>query len=281
MEVNSAIEQLSDAGPAESNGWDDLSNAMGWTYFVLWSISYYPQIYENWKGTSVIGYSFDLLSLEFMDMTLYTIYNIGFFAFASIQKEYFDENNTVDNPVKFNDVMFGLHAIFCCFLLTLQCIYYKRGNQKWSNLCRTVYSLIIVFTSLTLTIVFAGGMTWVLWLSLMSYIKIILLFKFLPQIYLNNHRRSTSGFSIWLVLLDFAGGVFSVGQMFVDSANANDWTSLSGNPTKFLAGAVSVILDLILIYQHYWKFRKSTPYEQILEGTHQRASGEENEQEQV
>jgi hypothetical protein len=26
-----------------------LGEAVGWAYFVAWSVSFYPQIYENWK----------------------------------------------------------------------------------------------------------------------------------------------------------------------------------------------------------------------------------------
>ncbi len=32
-----------------SEGLDTFSQIIGWIYFVAWSISFYPQIYENWK----------------------------------------------------------------------------------------------------------------------------------------------------------------------------------------------------------------------------------------
>ena len=28
---------------------DIFSQVIGWIYFVAWSVSFYPQIYENWK----------------------------------------------------------------------------------------------------------------------------------------------------------------------------------------------------------------------------------------
>jgi len=260
MEINSTLTLLSDAGPAETNGLDVLSQIIGWTYFVLWSVSYYPQIYENWKGKSVVGYSFDLLALEFLDMTLYTVYNVGFYAFSSVEQEYFQWKGTTNNPVKLNDVVFGVHAIFCCFLLTLQCIFYERGDQKVSRTCRFVLLLTFLFVASTFGVSLAHSMKWFMWLSMIADVKIVLLLKYLPQIYLNSQRQSTEGFSIWLVLLDIAGGIFSIGQMFVDSGNKHDWTSFTGNPTKFLSGAVSVILDLVLIYQHYGRFRGKSGY---------------------
>ena len=32
-----------------SDGLDIFCQIIGWVYFVAWSISFYPQIYENWK----------------------------------------------------------------------------------------------------------------------------------------------------------------------------------------------------------------------------------------
>ena len=32
-----------------SNGLDIFCQIIGWIYFIAWSISFYPQIYENWK----------------------------------------------------------------------------------------------------------------------------------------------------------------------------------------------------------------------------------------
>ena len=32
-----------------------ISDVVGWTYFVLWSASFYPQVYENWRNKSVKG----------------------------------------------------------------------------------------------------------------------------------------------------------------------------------------------------------------------------------
>ncbi len=28
---------------------DIISNILGWIYFVMWSVSFYPQVYENWR----------------------------------------------------------------------------------------------------------------------------------------------------------------------------------------------------------------------------------------
>ena len=38
---------------------------------------------------------------------------------------YFDENDTQNVPVKTNDVVFGLHAVFACVVTILQCVFYE------------------------------------------------------------------------------------------------------------------------------------------------------------
>ena len=54
-----------------------------------------------------------------------------------------------------------------------------------------------------------------------------------------------------LVLMDFAGGMFSLGQMMIDGYNFNDWSSFLGNPTKSGITFVTHLFDIIFIFQHY------------------------------
>lgn len=39
--------------------------------------------------------------------------------------------------------------------------------------------------------------------------------KYVPQVVLNIRRRSTTGWTIWNVILDFTGGLLSVVQVFI------------------------------------------------------------------
>uniref|UniRef100_H3C6P8 Uncharacterized protein n=1 Tax=Tetraodon nigroviridis TaxID=99883 RepID=H3C6P8_TETNG len=47
-----------------SRGLDVLSQVLGWIYFLLWSLSFYPQAWENWRRKSVVGLNFDFLALN-------------------------------------------------------------------------------------------------------------------------------------------------------------------------------------------------------------------------
>ena len=100
---------------------------------------------------------------------------------------------------------------------------------------------------------------------------------------MNFRRKSTVGWSIGNVLLDFTGGTLSILQMFLISYNygnylsilliylsinifyvsilmilfihSDDWKSIFGDPTKFGLGAFSICFDLLFMTQHYILYR--------------------------
>lgn len=94
---------------------------------------------------------------------------------------------------------------------------------------------------------------------------------------MNYRRKSTSGWSIGNILLDFTGGILSMLQMILNSYNygifrsngkiknsktktfalhfTDDWQSIFGDPTKFGLGLFSVMFDILFIVQHYYLYR--------------------------
>ena len=80
--------------------------------------------------------------------------------------------------------------------------------------------------------------------------------KFAPQVVLHFQRKSTVGWSITAVFFDLIGGIASILQMVVISCNENDWSSFIGNPTKFGAGLLSILFDVLFILQHYVLYRQ-------------------------
>jgi hypothetical protein len=75
---------------------------------------------------------------------------------------------------------------------------------------------------------------------------------------MNYKRKSTEGWSIGNILLDFTGGVLSVLQMFLLAINYDDWSSIFGSPTKFGLGMFSILFDILFIAQHYCLYRART-----------------------
>lgn len=68
------------------------------------------------------------------------------------------------------------------------------------------------------------------------------------QVLLNYRRKSTKGWQIWNIILDFSGGTLSVVQLIGDSFAAapnSSWTTgIVGNPAKIGLGLVSIFFDV-------------------------------------
>lgn len=51
--------------------WATVSAVCGWCYFAAWSLSFYPQVYLNWKRLSVVGLSLDFVLFNFLVRSLH------------------------------------------------------------------------------------------------------------------------------------------------------------------------------------------------------------------
>lgn len=62
-----------------------ISSVVGWIYFLAWSVSFYPQIYSNYKRKSVVGLNFDYLSLNLVGFIMYALFNCGLYWIPDIE----------------------------------------------------------------------------------------------------------------------------------------------------------------------------------------------------
>ncbi|XP_065069921.1 cystinosin homolog [Rhopilema esculentum] len=248
----------------------DINQVIGWAYFVAWSVSFYPQIWVNFKRKCVIGLNFDFLAYNITGFLAYLFFNIGLFYFNSIQTEYFDKYGGDVIPVESNDVFFTIHAVFCTLITIFQCIIYEKGDQKVSKIAKILVTGGWLFAIVSLVLTLLKTITWLTYLYYFSYIKLaVTLIKYMPQAYMNFKRKSTVGWSIGNVLLDFTGGSLSMIQLFLLAHNNDEWSSLFGDLTKFGLGLFSILFDLLFIVQHYVLYRKRNreDYERIPEST--------------
>jgi cystinosin len=80
---------------------------------------------------------------------------------------------------------------------------------------------------------------------------ILTIAKYVPQVYLNWKLKSTVGWSIYNVLLDFGGGIASIAQLLLDAYRSGHLQGIEGTLSKLLLGAISVLFDVIFMLQHY------------------------------
>lgn len=244
-----------------------LIQVVGWVYFLAWSISFYPQVIENWRRKSVVGLNFDFLALNLTGHIAYGMFNVGLYWIPLIKSQFMKGNPGGINPVGASDVFFSLHAILLTAFTICQCFLYERAEQKVSKIATVILVATWLFGLVTLFVTIANKITWLQYLYYFSYIKLaITLIKYIPQAYMNYRRKSTLGWSIGNVLLDFTGGSLSIVQMFLQSYNNDEWLLIFGDPTKFGLGVFSVLFDILFIVQHYCLYRhKSDDYRSMSE----------------
>lgn len=248
-----------------SNVLSIISEVIGWIYFLAWSVSFYPQAFENWRRKSVVGLNFDFLALNLTGFIAYSVFNIGLFWIPSIKEEFLKRNPNGINPVNANDVFFSLHAVLLCLVYVSQATVYERGGQRVSRTALVLLLIGWMFALISLFVAVAKTITWLDYLYYFSYIKLaVTLIKYVPQAYMNYKRQSTEGWSIGNVLLDFTGGFFSILQMILQSYNNDEWKLVFGDPTKFGLGLFSIVFDILFITQHYVLYRRSSQYEPLV-----------------
>ncbi|EDQ89689.1 uncharacterized protein MONBRDRAFT_8067 [Monosiga brevicollis MX1] len=102
----------------ESRTWAIISNLMGGIYFVAWSVSFYPQMYN------VVGF------------LCYSIFNGLFYWSPDTQSLYRSHHHGKNNQVQASDVFFALHALALTLVTVFQIFIYERGNQRVSLYCK-------------------------------------------------------------------------------------------------------------------------------------------------
>jgi len=240
-----------------------LSFIFGWIYFFAWSISFYGQLYENYRRKSVSGLSFDFINYNLTGFLCYTIYNVCGF----INKE------LGTGPIEIQDIVFASHALIITFIIITQMvIYYDKSDEQQtvSNPSRTLviciwwgYFIMILFEKIlklydpTKETIFKFNS--VIYLGFSKVLTSLI--KYVPQAFLNYQRKSTVGWSILSVILDLTGGIFSLGQNIIDfiigSSHGNKNPSL--NMAKFALSFISIFFDVLFIVQHYCLYPKKKP----------------------
>jgi cystinosin len=236
-----------------------VSSSLGYTYFLMWSISFYPQVLTNYQRRTTAGLSIDFCLLNVIGFACYATYNLGLFCNDDLRRLYRERHGgggDVVIPVRSNDVAFAVHALVLAFITLCQILYYDGVQSKPSTIIGAFIVVIIFIIGLypvgmILFPAFLGGDA-LDFIYLLSYIKMaITVVKYMPQVILNYQRQSTTGWSIWQIVLDFGGGALSDLQLVLDCWNWQNWSGITGNLAKFALGMVSIIFDIVFLIQHY------------------------------
>lgn len=245
--------------------WQIFSNIIGFTYFLAWSASFYPQAFLNYSRKTTRGLSVDFCVLNVLGYICYTIYTTNFYWNENVIGEYrnrmskggegLEEGEKKEVTVQGNDVAFAIHALIMASVMLSQIGSYDTFIVRPPS--RRVY-LVLLGTAtfcacyLLFTWFSDGQVDFLGFLYVLGMIKIcVTIGKYVPQALLNHSRKSTVGWNVLNVILDLTGGVLSLLQLVGDCADMKDWTGISGNPAKLALALVTICFDLIFLVQHY------------------------------
>ena len=170
-----------------------VSDVIGWIYIFTWSFSFYPQTYLNWKRKSVVGFSLDYVTFNTLGFFLYNLFNICLYWIPTVINEYFEKHPYGVNPVRFNDVIYTIHAVFLCSVQVLQCILYERGGQRVSICCGIIVLVILIGAVVCLILSAENVMSWLVYIDVLSYVKLfITIIKCIPQVRMINCTLSNT-----------------------------------------------------------------------------------------
>ena len=104
-----------------------------------------------------------------------------------LQKAYTVIHPRGELPVKFNDVLFSLHAVSMNIILIVQCLVYERADQKVSVPMMTLVGGLWLTIACGLSAAITEKMAWLQYLYYLSYIKVgTTPIKYTPQVRNNN-----------------------------------------------------------------------------------------------
>ena len=246
-----------------------LSAVFGILYVAAWSVSFYPQPLLNLARRSTSGTTVDFPLLNCLGFAAYLVSNAAFYYSPLVRAQYAARYRGLTPTVHFNDLVFAAHSLLLSLVTASQYFFPRAWGFSVSKGSRpSRLSLGIFFGCVAGVAVIVGRVVasperdstseavteWV-WLDAVyavSYVKLIVtLIKYTPQVLVNYRNRSTKGWSILQILLDFSGGILSIAQQGIDSYLQRDWSGITGNPVKFALGNVSMVYDLVFMTQHY------------------------------
>jgi len=246
-----------------------VSAVLGVLYNVAWGVSFYPQPLLNARRRSTSGTTVDFPLLNCLGFLSYLVSNLAFYYSDIIRAQYGARHKGLTPTVRFNDITFAAHSLLLSLVTLSQYLVPRVWGFRLSHAARPSRLALGIFSGCAAGVAVVvlvvlrspqrasidgavGAWAWLDAVYAVSYVKLVVtLLKYTPQVVVNLRNRSTDGWSIWQILLDFSGGVLSIAQQGIDSFLQGDWSGITGNPVKFALGNVSMVYDLVFMTQHY------------------------------
>lgn len=226
-----------------------LSSFAGWGFFILISISLYPQFYTNYQLGNVKGISPDFTFISLSGFTFY---------FLHCTWGYFDPSK-VSGSVNIQDFCYSAHSFVLILLFAVQCLHYDKqffkNLQNWVKVY-LIAAWIVSLTFCLLEVLFCFSLKGINLNGclLFGYLKVsCAVIKYFPQAMKNYKRKSTLGWNIMTTLIELFAWILSNLQVVLEILNTCEYENL--NVPKICLGFVTILFDLVFVIQHYALYR--------------------------
>lgn len=185
-----------------SHTWQISSNVVGYTYFLAWSSSFYPQIILNYQRKKTGGLSVDFCVLNVFGYICYTVYTTNFYWNKNVIAAYKDRTSRGDGEitVQGNDVAFAIHALVMASVTLAQIgVYDTFSARPPSNRTYVILFSAFMFCLLYILVtwMYNGRFDSLGFLYVLGTIKVgVTIGKYVPQALLNRSRKSTVGWNV-------------------------------------------------------------------------------------
>ena len=181
--------------------------------------------------------------LNYTAVCLTAVYDL----FGVMHQPYFNHYET-----SLADIVFNMHSMMLASSVIVIVLYYPRSVNSGRR------GVLVFMAAVVMVIAVMAAVDTLLAVKvviLTAYAVGIL--KYLPQIGLNNKRKSTEGFSITAVYWDIAGHFLSFGALVVrklQRASSSEDFSQVVDMTKYVLTIALIGIDCFFLFQHYILF---------------------------
>jgi len=226
-----------------------LESLFGWVYFVAWSATFWPQVLLINRRRTTAGLSTDFVTINIIGFISYAIFTFSSYTLPAVAASYVASTG-YPPQVELADVLFAAHGAIMCAVLVLQVLILPPRIPP-SPLVAVVGAASMALVAVGLATSLVGNLDWYFFLRCAGMLKVMCsVVKHFPQVFLNQHRNSTVGWSYTMVLLDVVGGSFSVAQQIVRSVSMGSLAPFTSNMAKTMLAAESLAFDFFFIAQH-------------------------------
>lgn len=194
--------------------------------------------------------------------------------FNPFVREQYALKHTPDTPghsahyplLKANDVAYTVHGLLSVMIIYFQVHFtdYRKSHAHLSAYTQIILYFVCFTCFLTVGSVLVmrdhSPIKLLDVAEMLGFVKVCMsTYKYIPQLIYNHRRRSTKGWAINSMLLDIIGSVSSLAQLFLDGYLNNDIGSVWANTSKLCLALVTMIFDMLFLFQHYVLFPSRQP----------------------